>query len=244
MGYYLKNSFIYGLLGCILWITGCSEPEKNSSQFFIKTEVITISSMDFSEELDLKRAAYPYDIKESQEEYNEMVISLVKVLSEEIVLLTAAVAKNITITEQEVLTAEKEFKKDYPEDSFEQILLENAISYPLWKKRFKKNMIIEKLIDQELKQKIEITPGDIVDFYSSYNTTTSHDAKNQPTIINKIDNEKELVTRLRMKKTQDNYNTWIQELYKAYPIEINKDKLKTFLIDIKENKEDKHDKEN
>ncbi|MCP4672518.1 MAG: hypothetical protein GY857_14585 [Desulfobacula sp.] len=221
---------------------GCSEPEKNITQFLIKTEVITISSMDFSEELDLKRAAYPYDIKENQEEYNEMVISLVKILSEEIVLLTAAVAKNITITEQEALAAEKEFKKDYPEDSFEQILLENAISYPLWKKRFKKNMIMEKLIDLELTQKIEISPGDIVDFYNSHNAATIHDSKNQPAILNKIENEKELVTRLRMQKTQDNYNKWIQELYKVYPVEINKDKLKIFLIDIKGNKEEKNDK--
>ncbi len=199
--------------------------------------------MDFSEELDRKRAAYPYDIKESQQEYNEMVISLVKILSDEIVLLTAAVAKNITITEQEALAAEKEFKKDYPEDSFEQILLANAISYPHWKKRFKKNMIMEKLIDHELKQKIEITPRDIVDFYNMHNTATTQDVKNQPTFINKIENEKELVTRLRIQKTQDNYNAWIQELYKDYPVEINKDKLKIFLINIKENKEDKNDQE-
>ena len=105
-------------------------------------------------------------------------------------------------------------------------------------------MIMEKLIDRELKQKIEITPGDIVDFYNSHNTTTIDDAKNQPAFLNKIEDEEELVRRLRMQKTQDNYDDWIQELYKAYPVEINKEKLKDFLIDIKGNKEDKNDKEN
>ena len=244
MKYFLKDSFIFCLLCSVLWLAGCAEPEKKTkTQFLIQTQILHISSMDFSQELELKRSAYPYDIKKSPNEYNEMIISLVKMLSEEIVLLSAAADKQIFITDQEVLSAQKEFKKDYPEDSFEQILLENAISYSLWEKRFKKNMIMEKLIDQELKQKIEIKPQDIVQFYKTYNMTTP-DSENSSTVLNEITNEKELVTRLRRQKTQENYYEWIQNLYKAYPVEINKDKLKNFLIDVKKNKEDENAKEN
>ena len=53
-----------------------------------------------------------------------------------------------------------------------------------------------------------------------------------------------MVARLRAQKTQENYSKWMQNLYIAYPVEINKDKLKNFLIEIKENKESKNEKEN
>ena len=246
--YFFQNIFILSLICCVLGLTGCGEPEdKTLNHFLIKTELITISSLDFSEELDRKRTAYPYDIKENSAEYNEMVIHLVKILSDEIVLLSAAADKEINISDQEVESAEKEFKKEYPEDSFDQILLEEAISYPFWKKRFKKNMIIEKLINQELKEKIEITPRDIVEFYNSnfkINPNLETSQKKNTTVLKKIENERELVARLRAQKTQENYSKWMQNLYIAYPVEINKDKLKSFLIEIKENKEYKNEKEN
>lgn len=244
MKYFFQKSFICSLICCIIGLTGCGESEeKTVTQFLIRTSLITVSSFDFSEELDRKKAAYPYNIKENPVEYNDMVINLVKIISNETVLLSAAADKKITITDQEAAAAEKEFKKEYPEDSFDQILLEEAISYPLWKKRFKKNMIIEKLIDQELKEKIEITPRDIVEFYNN-NFVTNQDLKDNATVLNKIENETELVARLRIQKTQEKYNDWIQNLYKAYPVEINQDKLKSFLIGIKDNREYKNEKEN
>ncbi len=226
-------------------MTGCGKSEKEvNNSFLIETSLIKISSSEFAEELDLKKAAYPYDIKKNPSEYNEMVIHLVKILSEEIVLLSAAADKQIIVTDQEIDSAEKEFKKDYPEDSFEQILLENAISYPLWKERFKKNMIIEKLIDQELTQKIIITPEDIVEFYTNNNIKTTQKSDSNAMVLNKINNEKELITRLRLQMTQENYNKWIQDLYKIYPVEIKKDKLQDFLLNVNKDKEDKNAKEN
>ena len=226
-------------------MTGCGKSEKEvNNSFLIETSLIKISSSEFAEELDLKKAAYPYDIKKNPSEYNEMVIHLVKILSEEIVLLSAAADKQIIVTDQEIDSAEKEFKKDYPEDSFEQILLENAISYPLWKERFKKNMIMEKLIDQELTQKIIITPEDIVEFYTNNNIKTTQKSDSNAMVLNKINNEKELITRLRLQMTQENYNKWIQDLYKIYPVEIKKDKLQDFLLNVNKDKEDKNAKEN
>ncbi|WP_299978321.1 hypothetical protein [Desulfobacula sp.] len=230
---FLKKSFICWVFIVALCLMGCSEPAKEKvSRFLIKTPLMTITSSDFLEELDLKKAAYPYNIHENPAEYNEMVIHLVKMLSEEIILLSAAADKSVNVTDQEVDSAEEEFKKDYPDDSFDQILLKNAISYSFWKKRFKKNMIIDKLIDQELKKKIEITSRDIVEFYKKHHIADDQDPDNKALVLKKIENEQELVSRLRLQKTQDQYDEWIQQLGKDYPVEINKDKLKTFLLDI------------
>lgn len=242
---FFKKSFICWFFIGSLGLMSCSEPAtEKSPRFLIKTPVMTITSSDFLEELDLKRAAYPYTIHENPAEYNEMVIHLVRMLSEEIILLSAAAGKGVIVTDSEVDLAEKEFKKDYPDDSFDQILLENAISYSFWKKRFKKNMIIDKLIDQELKKKIEITSRDIVEFYKKYRMADAQDSDNKALVLKKIKNEQELVSRLRFQKTQDQYEEWIQQLGKEYPVEINKDKLKTFLLDIEKSEGSENEKEN
>jgi len=231
----------------ILWgvfLTGCGEPEAPKAlEFIIKTPSRTITQYEFLEELDLKKAAYPYNINEDPAEYNEMVMHLVEMLSEEIVLLSAAADKGIVVSKAEVQSAEAEFKKDYPEDSFEQILLKNAITYSFWKERFKKNMIMDKLIDQELKQKIEITSEDLVEFYNNHITKNNlnTDDKDHALEKNESETEKELVSRLRMQKTQENYEEWIQLLWKDYPVEINKEKLKTFLIDIEQSEGSKNE---
>lgn len=232
-------------LVAVVCLTGCSEPEQEkASLFLIKTPLITITNGDFLEKLDLKRAAYPYNIDENPAEYNEMVIHLVEMLSEEIVLLSAAVDKAVILTDQEVQSAEDEFKKDYPDDSFEQMMIKNAVSYSFWKKGFKENMIIEKVIDQELTQKIEITSEDMIEFYKRHTTAEPGDSENKTMVLNKIENEIELISRLRTEKTQEQYDDWIQQLRKDYPVEINMEKLKTFLIDGEESGGSKDEKEN
>jgi len=233
MGFLKKSFIIWIFLYGALCLTGCSEPAKETaSPYLIKTPVMVITRSDFLEELDLKKAAYPYNIDENPAEYNEMVIHLVKTLSEEIILLSAAPDKGVIVTDQDVALAEDEFKKDYPEDSFDQILLKNALSYSFWKKRFKKNMIIDKLIDQELKQKIEITSLDIVEFYKKYHRDDAQNTENETDGLKKNESEKELIDRIRSQKTQDNYDEWMQQLGNDYPVEINKEELKTFLIDL------------
>ena len=251
MGPFIKKVFSRPFLGllCLVSITGmmvfagCGEPEKaEAPEFLIKTPSMGITCSEFSEELDLKSAAYPYNIHENPAEYNEMVMDLVKMLSQEVILLSAAVDKGVTITEQEIEDAEKAFRKDYPEDSFEQILLENAISYSFWKKRFKKNMIIDKLIDQELRKKVVITPEDIVTFYNEHHASEAQNADDNARILSQIESEKELVSRLRNQKTQAQYDEWMQQLENDYPVEINKEKLKKNLIDIENNKGNKNEK--
>ncbi|MCF6247741.1 MAG: hypothetical protein L3J69_10305 [Desulfobacula sp.] len=241
---FIKGNFIFYItLFSIFAFFACSEQQPEvQNDFIIKTSFISITGTDFSEELDLKRVAYPYNIKDNSTEYNKMVIHLVTMLTEEIILLSAAEDFGITITDAEFNAALDDFKKDYPEDSFEQILLKNAISYPLWLTRFKKNMIMDKLISRELRKKIEITSRDIVEFYNQFQQSNVLSSKDSDSVLNEIDNEKELVSRLRRHKTQAQYAHWIQKLGQDYPVEINKEELKTFLINIEIDKEAMNEK--
>lgn len=226
--------FLY-LIACVL-IASCSGPEVDiQDDYILKTNIVTITGNDFSEELDLKKAAYPYNIKDTPEAYNQMVIHLVKMLTEEIILLHVAGELGLAVSDSELEQAVTEFKKDYPEDSFDQIMLKNAISYPFWLQRFRKHMLIDKLVNQELKKKVRITPEDILTFYKEHQKSGSTNPEDT-TVINQIQNEKELVARLRMHKTQIKYEEWIQQLSATYPVTINNKKLKEFLMDSKKDK--------
>jgi len=229
-----------------IFLVGCKGPEKLTGPLLlIKTESMIVTNSDFLEELDLKRTAYPYDIEKNPTAYNEMVMDLVQMLSSEALLLSAAADKGVNVTDQEVGAAEDEFRKEYPDDSFEQNLLKNAISYSLWKKRFKKKMIIDKLIDQELKQKVEITLQDIMEFYKKNNIADIPKNDEKALGLNHIETEKKLVSHLRLQKAQDNYDEWIQQLSKEYPVQINTEILKNFLlIDTGKSEDSKNEKEN
>ena len=225
----------------LVWV-GCGEPEKEKPmEFLLKSSRISVSESDFLDELDLKKTAYPYTLDKNPAEYNEIVIQLVNMLSEEILLLSAAADLGVTVTDAEVEAAEAEFKEDYPEHTFEAMLLEKAIPYPLWKKRFKKNLIMDRLIDQEIRHKIEITSEELVEFYGKYLEENQGPKNSNKELPQKMD-ETELVSVLRMQKTEKAYGEWIKALELKYPVEINKERLKSVLIDIEENEGNKNEK--
>lgn len=206
----LLGLFFFGLGSC------STPPEPVEPEFVLKTDLIMVYQEEFAQELDLKLAAYPFDVNQNPLEYNELVLDLVSSFSEELVILSAAKAKGIWVDKSELQAAETYFREDYPEESFEKMLLENAISYVFWKKRLEKNLIMEKFIQQELTDKIEITTQDLVAFYNKH-------------LSQKLD-EKELLSKLRMEKSQDFYGEWIMELKKNYPMEMNEKILARFLI--------------
>jgi len=230
---FYKSVFIFSLILFIgIALSGCGKhKEPETTEYLLKTDMIILTKADFSEELELKRAAYPYDIMDNAAEYNEMIIDLVRILSEEIVLLSHAKHQSITVTEQDYLDAESKIKEDYPNDSFEQMLLKNAVSYEFWKKRFKRELVIDKLIDTELRDKIKIGSNEIVAFYDQYKKDLLKNKKNEDKAVEI--NENDLIKQLRMKKTEILYEKWIDSLSSSYPVAINKEILKSYLIGMK-----------
>lgn len=207
--------------------SGCTDQKKVEEKgCIIKAGTVEISRADFARELEVKQANYPYDIKDRPSEYNAMVLDLVSDLSDEAVLLAAAAAKGIDVCDKALEAAVADFKKDYPEDSFDQMLLERAISYPVWKKRLKKDLVIRKLIMQDLVASQEIHPEDMIAFSDRFAGQTKARDNNNP----KMMDEKELVLKLRMEKSQEVFGEWLQGLQADYPVHIDRPALSTFLI--------------
>ena len=148
-------------------------------------------------------------------------------MSEEIVLLHTAREKGIFVTDEDFKNAETIFLKDYPGDTFEKMLLKNAVEYSFWKKRFIKRLIIDRLIQQELREKIVINTEDVIEFYDKYKKEEKQDLS-----------EDELIVQLREQKTEEKYFNWIDKAIVKYPVDINKEELKKFLIGLDESKKE------
>ena len=219
-----RRSVLLFVMAVMVCLAGCTENQPLPPKpFVVKCGDIVIDKDQFADELDIKLAAYPFDLKTSPGEYNTVVLDLVSTLADELVLLAVAQDKQVTVSEGEVTRAEAAVKADYPEDSFEQMLLENAISYEVWKQKLKRDLIVEKLVRSDLIGTQEITPEDMVEFYRQYE---KQQEAGQPL------DEAGLVNQLRLEKSQSSYDAWIAGLKQTHPVEIDKKAVSVFLEKI------------
>ncbi len=241
---YFKTHFLF-IAGCFIlcmFLYGCKGTDRvaespRPGDYVLKSGSISISPDDFGEELELKKSAYSYGIVDRPYEYNELVLDLASQLSEEIVLRRAAAADGIFASEKDITNAEKKIKKDFPGDSFQKMLLENAVSYSLWRKRLGIRLLINRVIAKELKAKVEITPEEIADYYKLQKKSGEFaKGENNGSYNTKMDGE-ELIARLRRKEAEEEYPAWIKNLTRKFPVQINEKELSGFLkkIPLKKN---------
>ncbi|ACN15908.1 PpiC2 [Desulforapulum autotrophicum HRM2] len=220
--------FLIVVLSCLIpWCPHGEDVPDKTGTYLLKSGDLVITDREFSEELELKRAAYPYGIQKNPNEYNTLVIELVDQLSEELVLRRAARDRGIYVTDQELKANEEAFRQDYPEDSFEKLLVENAVSHRFWRHRLKLSLLFDRLIDKDLRQNIEITPREMIACYNDLKNSTEE-----------MPDEAELVNKIRMEKAETAYPGWIENLEKIYPVSINRVKIDRYLKTMKADKGD------
>ena len=97
-------------------------------------------------------------------------------------------------------------------------MLEFAVSYDSWKDRLKNRLILEKVIEEELKNRMTITPEDISEYYQkNYQDREEESGASQTS----EDINEAIVKQLRRQKAENTYNSWIEALKGQYEIEIN-----------------------
>ena len=81
-------------------------------------------------------------------------------------------------------------------------------------------MLMEKVIEEELKPRITIEPDEILAYYDEHirSKSDSGSIAGDPNAV--------IVMQLRRKKAEEAYSSWIQKLEKAYTIEINQTEWK------------------
>jgi hypothetical protein len=223
----IRYSIKFVSLICFLWVgytlVGCSDSEqKQKDEYFIKVGNRTITVAEFNKAFEIAKNAYPHNSIQQPDLIREIRLRLVQQMTEEMILLQRAEELGITIQDSEVEKTLQELKQDYPDNVFQEILLEYAIPYKSWREGLKTRLLMEKVIAKELGDKIEITYDDISKYYEEHfkDDDTSSD------VIGRSEDVKNIIKNiLRKEKMEKAYASWIKTLENKYAVEINKKEL-------------------
>jgi hypothetical protein len=223
--------YIYKFLAAVLLsaaLVGCSGSESPAKgEFLIRVGEAVITEVEFNKAFEIAKAAYPHNIMQNPEDYREAQSRLFNQMTEGLLLLERARELNISVSEEEVEKSIARIKADYPDNEvFEQTLLEYAVSYKTWKKGLETRLLMEKLVEQELKDQIVITPAEIAKYYKE---NYGHDEKKTGPAENSKEIDEIIVKHLRRKKTEKIYRSWLEKIQKRYKIEINQKKWEKIL---------------
>ena len=210
------------MLGAVLLFGsfgGCmnsgSNPD-NEPLIRVRDRILTV--LDFNKVFEITKTAYPHNFKDEPEDFRNARLRLLNQLVVEMIILERAKELGLSISSEEIHKAVAEIKSDYPEDTFEKTLLQFAVSYESWEARLKNRLLMQKVVDNELKNQIVITPEDIASYYEKNYQTNDTDAES--TNPDKDINEN-IIKHLRQEKAEQAYQIWIKELKRKYSIEIN-----------------------
>jgi hypothetical protein len=203
----------------LLTAAACSQTDSSSPHeaVLIRSDGQTVTRAQFERAFEAARIAYSDERSVSPRVIANARLRLLHQMAEELIVNRRAEELGITLEEAELNAAIEKIKQDYPEDAFDQMLLESAIPYSLWKERLRERLLMEKVVDRELVRSLEITAGDIEAYYRSHEKELAAKTETAP----ETDLERYIVDQLRRQKVETAYPQWMEGLRQEYKVGIN-----------------------
>jgi hypothetical protein len=199
--------------------TGCMNSESNTgNEPLIRVGDRVFTVLEFNEAFEFVQSAHPQNLKDEPEDLKDAQLRLLNQLAVEMMILERAEELGLSISDEELNKAVSDIKSDYPEDTFNETLLKTAVSYESWETRLRNRLLMQKVVDYELKDQIVISPEDIADYYERNIKTRNPETESTAS----EDEINEMIVKfLRRQKAEQAYQVWIDNLKKSYPIEID-----------------------
>lgn len=189
---------------------------------------------DFNRKFNMFRIASGTALGEDPTLEREMRLGYLKQLADQTVLLEFARERGLTVDAKELAQAVADIRKDYPDDMFEQMLLENAIEFEAWQESLRERLIIEKVIRKDLEQSIRISEEDMAEFFTRYRSGEAPASTNGDSRAEGVPTDEMMVRQLRRNKTEQAFTDWLTRLKAKHPVEINQDALNQILEPVDE----------
>ena len=203
---------------CLLLCVHCSRPaEDNGYLIRVGGSMVTVSEFNRAVEAAAEDD-YPGEREIGGATQNELRMRVLNQLAEELIIAERAKTLGIQVSDKELEGAVAAIKSDYPDDTFEKTLLENAVPFQAWKQKLASRLLIDKVIKNELVDKVEITSEDVADYFQS------HYPEGVPEGEKADDINQRIVQHLRHQKAEAMYQGWIEKLRKTYPVDVNRDR--------------------
>ena len=214
--YYRCFGILWTLLVMGTGFWGCSDskgPGLPEVLVRIKGGVITVDA--FNRAVQDTLAGFPPDTDLDPGMLAEIQLRTLNQLTERLLLLERARELHIKVSDAELQEAIASIKSDYPEGEFNQMLLEQAVSFHHWENDLRIRLLMEKVVDHELEPRIRITPEEISDYYEQHYESDADVAEAFPNL------EDIIVQQVRNNKKEAMYQEWITSLKKQYALDVN-----------------------
>jgi len=214
--------FLLPLLFC-----SCTDPAAPEQPvLLVRVGETGISVHDFSTAFDLHKSAYAYDRIKEPAQAEKVRLQFLEQMIEKMIILERARELGITLSDAETDKAFSEIQKSYPQGAFEQMLVEKAVSFPAWKEELKIRLLLEKVIEKDIADKITVTDEDIEHFHARHQPKkkTKQDRKSakqkqQETVPEKT--PERIAVLVKREKTEAAYEEWMTKLRERYTITVN-----------------------
>lgn len=216
-------AILLGVLVSLCAWAACSDYKSRAEkEYVIRVGDRVVTVLDFNKAFEIAKAAYHHNAMQDPKILKEARVRLLNQMTEEMIIMKRAQELGIEISRAELDKAIANIKGDYPEEVFQETLLENAVPYNSWEQGIKNRLLIKKVVDKELAENITITPDEISEYYKEnyQGEGLTSDFKNRSININEV-----IIKNVRRKKIEAAYKSWIKELRNKYPIEINRVQL-------------------
>lgn len=185
---------------------------------------------EFQRAYRVYRSAHGAGLEEDPAVERASKLRFIHQLADQLVLLEYANDIGLEISEEVLNQAVEDIRGDYPDDLFQQMLLENAINFEDWKKALRVRYIIDQLVRQELALNVQITEEDIADYYQNH---TSEQPASQSTLAGEDADQVDqmIIQQLRRQKTEQAFAPWMENLKARYPVKIDQAVVKQIIAD-------------
>jgi len=198
---------------------GCSDskgPVSPEVLIQINDSVVTVD--DFERAVQDTTDDFPTDMDMDAGVLADIQLRILNQFTERLILVERARELNLQISDAELEEVIASIKADYPKGEFDQVLLEQAVSFQQWKNDLRIRLLMVKVVDHELEPRIHITPEEISDYYEKHYKVSGSDSDKQEDVSN-IDAI--IVQQVRNSKKEAMYREWMTTLEKQYPLNVN-----------------------
>jgi parvulin-like peptidyl-prolyl isomerase len=167
------TSFCLLLSGLII---GCDKINIFSRPYVATVNGTKIYLDDYQARLDKKMQMMPEDFVNKPDYMKRFEEEVLDGMITEKIMKMRAQELNIALSDAELEGKIKEIKKDYGED-FTSLFAQQNINYEKWKKEFKEEMLLQKLIAIDVNAKIKISEDEIKDYFNEHRSNYKTDLR-------------------------------------------------------------------
>ena len=165
----MKPFILLGLLAGSLLTASCGSDSSASADVVARVngKDITTSQLEKQIQVRLNGSEQP----PSPEEQQDLKLQVLNQMINDQILLEQAGAATLNATDAEVDVKFNEFKSQYSEEKFQELLKEQKMSVEDIRNELRKSITIDKLVNKEITSKISVTDAEIKAFYEKNKET-------------------------------------------------------------------------